>query len=174
MKRKSSKAVDFIEGLHKHITNHPTLRKNTSGKSEVRIQTEIRPIILEYLTKWFANDGVRSPESKAYKSFYWEAEESRNRTSKNTTFTAFSYPDFVIFKPYKIAIEYKQSTNGSTVKQGIGQSVMHTLSGDFDYVYYLFNDQSSDKKIYESVNKRVEKRIINTLWNDFNVVLKTI
>ena len=44
-------------------------------------------------------------------------------------------PDFIIKKPYLIAVEYKQSGNGSLVKQAIGQSMMHAMSKDFDYVF---------------------------------------
>lgn len=50
------------------------------------------------------------------------------------------------------AIEYKQSPNGSTVKHDIGQSIMHTLSEEFDFVYYLFHDESKDKRIENSRN----------------------
>jgi len=52
--------------------------------------------------------------------------------------------------PYLIAVEYKQSPSGSTVKQGIGQSIMHTLCEEFHYVYLLFHDESKDQRVANS------------------------
>jgi len=35
---------------------------------------------------------------------------------------------------------------GPSIKRGIGQSMIHTLCDVFDFVYYLFHDQSPEKK----------------------------
>jgi len=71
-----------------------------------------------------------------------------------------------------VAIEYKQSPNGSTAKRGIGQSIMHTLSGDFDFVYYLFYDESADKRIERSSGDQRELMILDRMWDDFNVMIR--
>jgi hypothetical protein len=175
MKKKSEKLEGFINGLHKHILSDRTLRKKTNGKSELQIQAEIRPIIVDYLKKWYKNTGVVDYEGKAHDSFYWEGQEGRNKDHRAGCFGAFNYPDFIIKRPYNIAIEYKQSPNGSTVKQGIGQSILHTMTGEHDFVYFLFRDQSDDHKITESVKEDgVEKKIMDTLWENFNVRLVVI
>ncbi len=44
MRKKSKKAADFVSGLHDFIISDSQFRKRTSGKSEVQIQTEIRPL----------------------------------------------------------------------------------------------------------------------------------
>jgi hypothetical protein len=75
-------------------------------------------------------------------------------------------------KPYLLAIEYKQGTTGSLVKQAIGQSLMHTLSGDFHYVYVLFHDENKDKRIEKSVANEVETKVLDKVWKDFNVLVK--
>ncbi len=113
--------------------------------SGIRIQTELRPLIIRYLEEHFASQGYKDAVKKANGSFYWESQEGKYVKGRRKTFGARNYPDFIITDPYLIAIEYKQNENGSTVKQGIGQSIMHTLTGDFDYVYYLFHDQNGDK-----------------------------
>ncbi len=46
MRKKTAKVDAFIEGLHQFIINHPQFRKQSKQKSEVRIQTEIRPVII--------------------------------------------------------------------------------------------------------------------------------
>jgi len=183
MKKKSEKLEGFIHGLHKHITGNRQFRKNTNGKSEVQIQTEIRPLIVDYLKEWFKAEGVVDFEGKAHDSFYWEGQEGRNKDKRQGAFGAFNYPDFIIKRPYNIAIEYKQSPNGSIVKHGIGQSMLHTMTGEHDFVYFLFRDQSENLRVCESVKCKSEEdkeknkkelEIMDTLWQDFNVRLVVI
>ena len=111
---------------------------------------------------------------KANNSFYWEGQEGKYGQERATTFGARNYPDFIITEPYVIAVEYKQSPYGSTVKQGIGQSLMHTLTEDFHYVYYLFHDENKDKKIENSVTNKNEKAILEKMWSEFNVYIKFV
>jgi hypothetical protein len=60
------------------------------------------------------------------------------------------------------------------VKHGIGQSMMHTLCGDFDFVYYLFHDESKDKRIEASISGETEKTTIERMWREFNVLIKFV
>tara|TARA_B100000959_G_scaffold219838_1_gene232231 strand:+ start:724 stop:1248 length:525 start_codon:yes stop_codon:yes gene_type:complete len=174
MKKKTVKLNKFIEGLHKSIISSPQFRKNISGKSEVQIQTEIRPLIIQYLEYWFREAGYKDYVGKANKSFYWEGQEGKYGGDRAATFGARNYPDFIITEPYLIAVEYKQSLNGSTVKQGIGQSLMHTMTEDFHYVYYLFHDENKDKRIVKSTSKDKERHILNKLCSDFNLFIKIV
>ena len=168
---KTAKLVGFIEGLHEFITESPQFRKCTKDYSEARIQAEIRPLIIRYLEEYFAGEGFVDPIAKANKSFYWEGQEGRYGKERPTTFGSRNYPDFIITDPYLIAIEYKQSPNGSTVKQGVGQSVMHTLAGEFDFVYYLFQDESKGEQIKNSAGNEAEAFILDTLRDRFNVFI---
>jgi len=174
MKKKSSKVAAFIEGLHDYIVTNPQFRKNTKDKSEVQIQAEIRPLIIQYLQSYFKEAGYKDDVAKANKSFYWEGQEGKYGKDRAATFGARNYPDFIITDPYLVAVEYKQSPNGSTVKQGIGQSLMHTMTEDFHYVYYLFHDESKDKKIEKSGENEKEKCILGKMWSDFNVFIRFI
>ena len=174
MKKKTAKVVSFIEGLHDFVINHPQFRHRTTAKSEMEIQTEIRPLIIQYLEKYFAAAGFKDAIAKANKSFYWEGQEGEYGKTRKTTFGARNYPDFIVTDPYLVAIEYKQSPNGSTVKQGIGQSIMHTLSEDFHYVYYLFHDESKDKRIERSIDDNIEKLVLDRMWQDFNVFIRFV
>jgi hypothetical protein len=174
MRKKTKKYVNFIEGLHKYIVNDPQFRKNTLNKSEVEIQAEIRPLIINYLQEYFRKAGYKDFIARAHKSFYWEGQEGKFGKKRAPTFGARNYPDFIITFPYLVAIEYKQSPNGSTVKQGIGQSLMHTVTDDFHYVYILFHDQSKEKKIESSVENEREKAIMKKMWADFNIMLKFV
>jgi len=174
MKKKSSSVVRFIENLHDFIINDPQLRKNTQSKTETQIQAELRPILLHYLEKSFAQAGYKDAVAKANKSFYWEGQEGQYGKERETTFGSRNYPDFIITDPYLIAVEYKKSPSGSTIKQGIGQSIMHTLCEEFHYVYLLFHDENKDRRIEKSICNSREKFIIEKMWNDFNVYISFI
>ena len=174
VRKKTQKAQEFIEGLHGFVTGHPQFRKKTAGKTESQIKTQIRPIIIRYLEEYFEEEGYSDAVGKANKSFCWEGQEGPYGRGRETTFGTRNYPDFIITDPYLVAIEYKQSPNGSVVKHGIGQSIMHTLSDEFDFVYYLFHDESNDKRI-EKLNKNErEAFIIQTMWQDFNVFIRFV
>lgn len=174
MKKKSSKVINFMEELHSYIISSPQFRKNTDGKTETQIQAEIRPLIIQYLEKYFSEAGYKDYVAKANKSFYWEGQEGHYGNERTTTFGTRNYPDFIITNPYIIAIEYKQSKSGSTVKHGIGQSIMHTLCEEFHYVYYLFHDQNKDKRIQKSIKNDRESYILSKIWNDFNILIKFV
>ena len=174
MKKKTAKVDRFIEDLHEFITNHPQFRKQTGEKSEVRIQAEIRPIIIRYLEDYFHEAGYKDSIAKANKSFYWEGQEGRFGKERERIFGTRNYPDFIITAPYLIAIEYKKSPNASLVKQLIGQSIVHTLSDEFDFVYCLFHDESKGKKIKKSVENNPESAIISRMRDEFNLYLRFV
>jgi len=174
MKKKSAKVLEFIEGMHEYIVSNPQFRRDTRTKSETQVQAEIRPLIIRYLEEYFQKTGYKDVVAKANRSFYWEGQEGQYGKGRATTFGSRNYPDYIITDPYLVAIEYKQSSTGSTVKQGIGQSIMHTLSEDFHYVYYLFHDESKDKRIEKSIKNEVESFVIDKMWKDFNVLIKFV
>lgn len=174
MKKKTAKAEGFIEGLHDFVVSDLQFRKNTAGRSEVQIQTEIRPLILRYLENYFVGQGYADGVAKANQAFYWEGQEGSFDKESSSALGSRSYPDFIILMPYKVAIECKQGPNGSLVKQGIGQSIIHTLSGDYDFAYLLFHDQSKDKRIESSTDGEIEQTTMQRMWRDFNVLIKFV
>lgn len=174
MKKKTAKVIRFLDGLHAFIVNSPQFRKHTSERSETQIQAEIRPLIIRYLEEYFKAIGYHDAVAKANQSFYWEGQEGQFGKARATFFGSRNYPDFIITQPYLVAIEYKQSPHGSTVKQGIGQSMMHTLSGDFDFVYYLFHDESKDRRIRRSKDDPVELMILERMWTESNVMIRFV
>lgn len=75
MKVKSKEFIEFVNNLHDYIVKNPQFRKDTSNKSESVIHGEIRPLIVQYLEKYFENKGFKDFTAKANKSFYWEGQE---------------------------------------------------------------------------------------------------
>jgi hypothetical protein len=174
MKAKTKKLREFFYNLHQSIVNNPNLSKNIKNKPEKEIQGEVRFLIINYLKNYYREIGYKDWEARANKSFYWEGQDGKYGKERQPLFSSKNYPDFIITHPYLIAIEYKQSESGSTVKHGIGQSIMHTMSEDFHYVYYLFHDQSKNKKIEHSTKLQKEKTIVEKMWKNFNVFIRFI
>lgn len=172
MRKKSAEAIEFINSLHNFLVRDLQFRDDTTKKTEAEIQSELRPVIVRYLENYFTKRGHKTPQAKAHASFYWEGQEGSYRGKRTKVFGSRQYPDFIITAPYRLAIEYKQGPNGSLVKHGIAQSIMHTLSGDFDFVYLLFHDESKQKVIEASVDGDVEKLTIERMRNDFNVFIR--
>lgn len=51
---------------------------------------------------------------------------------------------------------------------------MPTLCEEFHYVYFLFHDESGDKRVWESVGNKTEQFVIGKLWNEFNVFIRFV
>lgn len=75
MKKKSAKLTKFMEDLHSFIVSNPQFRKKTNEKNEAQIQTEIRPLLIQFLVQYFEEAGYQDSVAKANKSFYWEGQE---------------------------------------------------------------------------------------------------
>lgn len=173
MKRKTEQARQFMESLHKTITTDPRLPKKIKDRSEKEIQKDVYYITLDYLVSYFRASGLDDEKSKtkAREALYWEGQDGHSKKERPVVFGARNYPDLLIREPYLVAIEYAQSDSGSVVKRGMGQSIMHTLCGEYDFVYYLFHDKSDDLRIRKSIHGVIEKEIKDRAWEDFNVFM---
>ena len=52
--------------------------------------------------------------------------------------------------------------------------MIYTLCEEFHYVYYLFHDETKDKRIEDSIQNDRESFIIDKMWTDFNVLIKFV
>jgi hypothetical protein len=89
--------------------------RDTKTKPEKAIQTEIRPLIVRFLEKFFSNAGYNDRSAKANKVFTGRARKGEFGKDRATVFGSRNYPDFMIPELYLVAIEYAQSLNGSGI-----------------------------------------------------------
>jgi hypothetical protein len=174
MKKKTPKLLHFIEGLHEFIEMRSHLLNKAVISSKLGFQDIIGRLIGEYLEQYFLKDGYKNVITKANEALNWEGKESEDDDSQSPVFGEITYPDFVIDDPYLIAVVYKEGDNVYELKQGIAESLIYTLSGDFDFVYFLFHDQTQDKKIERSVDYKLESFIVAEMWDHHNVCIKII
>ena len=73
--KKTKKLRKFLDELCAFLEKHPQFRKVTSKKSKQAVQTEIRPIIISFLEKYFREGGYLDYVAKANNGFYWKGQE---------------------------------------------------------------------------------------------------
>ncbi len=106
---------------------------------------------------------------KAKDALLWEGDVKTNVS--HVRFLGVQHrPDFVVeIGELKIAVEVKRGEKGSAIREGIGQSLVYSCSGKFQFVVYLFVDTSKDKRLRNSLQQSADAAFIESLWNEFNV-----
>eukprot|EP01047_Picozoa_sp_COSAG01_P001864 COSAG01_NODE_46_length_32080_cov_716.589319_13_plen_178_part_00 len=169
-KKKTGKLLSFMDDLQAFTSAHPEAKKlKLKRLNETHLQIAFRSILIDFLERYFRQNGYQKSNDKAHQELYWEGNRESLPGTAQKVFAARNYPDYVIKSPYRIAIEYKQGEYGSLVKQGIGQAVLHTVSGEYDFAVVLFHDKSKRKKIKRSAKQSTEQRITAQLRTEFNV-----
>lgn len=103
--KKTKQLENFVSGLERHIKNHLHLPRNTHGKRKSSIQGQLFSVFVEYLEIYYQAKGFVNYREKAASSFYWEGQHNKdNRRSPQEFFASRNYPDFIIQRPYSIAI----------------------------------------------------------------------
>jgi len=169
--KKSEKREQFINNIIKEVISHERFEPNVKRKSN---ETDTQLALFQRLEKKtltpiiqdFLDCSQAHAEKIVLDNFKWEGD-------KNTTvnhFTRFGTqhrPDATLeINNLSIAIEIKQGQKGSAIRSGLGQCVLY--SSIYDFIIYVFVDQTVGSDITNTVQGDAEKKIIEQLWNDFN------
>jgi len=168
--KKRIKLVDSIVKLmKKHEIFSETVSRQRDTEKQIqkalflRLQDEMPKKIREILK--FSKDKANSVVKNG---FFWE--QNINTTVNNFSFFATNHrPDSVltIKDELRIAIEIKKGDSGSALRSGVGQALVY--STQFDFVIYLFVDTSAGKDIKSSFTGKKEKKLIDSLWGNYNI-----
>jgi len=71
-----------------------------------------------------------------------------------------------------IAIEIKKGDTGTDVRSGLGQCLVYQTK--YSFTLFLFIDTSSDKRILNSIKSDKEMGLINSLWDNYNVMFNIV
>jgi len=171
--KKRNKIVDSIVKALKSDDIFSTI--NYRNLSESRIKQSMYPYLVRELTRLYkglSNISDETAEKKAKKSLLWES--NVNTTINNSYFMGTNHrPDFVVnVEGLKIAIEVKRGDDGTSIREGIGQTLVY--SNIYDFTIYLFVDITKDKKILNSIGGETESKFIKNLWDDHNVKFEVV
>ena len=128
--------------------------------------------LLKTLSKHYKEKNIKSYKLQAENSLIWEG--NKKTTLHNITcFNCQHRPDMEVnVDGLKIAIEIKKGNRGSDIRQGIGQCIIYHTN--YDFIVFVFVDTSKDKKIVNSMTSKKEMNLCNSLWNNYNIMFKTV
>jgi len=171
-KKKTRKAVAIIEGIVTALKSdriYCTL--DYKHKNEAEIKIFMHNVLLDGLKKIYKQMQPNLREStmqkKAKRSLVWESDVKA--TINNIIFLGTQHrPDFLVdIYGLRIGVEIKRGDDGSSIREGIGQSMVY--STEYDFVIYLFIDITSDKKIVRGYNGQTEKYLVDSMWENYNI-----
>lgn len=176
---KSMKRIEIVQKLMEQLKTPEVFKvANYKSQSEDKIKTQQYPHILNEVSKLYQDYHGMKPDNakkKAKLTLLWEG--NKNTTVNNTLFLGtFHRPDLVLEfeEGLRIAIEIKRGETGAAIREGVGQAVIYTSSGAYDFTVLLFIDTSKEGKIVHSINGEHEKKFIEKIWLDNNVLFGVI
>ena len=144
------------------------------NQSEDKIKQFIYRPLLEKVSEIEQESGVskKTADKKARKNLLWEG-NMKTTVNNVVLFGTQHRPDMVLnIAGVSIAIEIKRGEIGSSIREGVGQSVVY--AENYDFCVYLYIDTSKEKKILNSVKGDKEQRVIGQLWNNHNVMFGVV
>lgn len=171
---KSTKRTKLLEDIIEVMKTHEIFSDNVKRKDdEVTIQKALflRLEKGKLLSNILLENNITTTKEKAdmiaLKNFSYE--QDINTTVKQfCIFGTQHRPDAVLdLGDFRIAIEVKKGNNGSSIRSGLGQSLLY--SHQYDFTIYFFVDTTQGLDIKSSVQGSKEQEIINQLWDSYNV-----
>jgi len=168
---KSKKRISLLDMVSEAMTHNDIFHTiNYRNKNEDSIKQFIYPHLVDALAERMVEEkGISKDKAKEVvkKNLKWEG--NVNTTVSHVLFMGTqNRPDMVLESDgLKIAIEFKKGDKGSSLRSGVGQSMVYATH--YDFVIYLFIDTSNDKRIVNSIGGTNESAFIDTLWDNYNI-----
>ena len=168
---KSKKRIELLDVIVSGITGDEIFETiNYKKQSEDKIKQFVYPNLLNEMTSYISNKKGFSSElarEKAKTTIKWEGD--KKTTIRNMQFMGTgNRPDMTLdIDGIKVAIEFKRGKNGSSLRDGFGQSMIYSTV--YDFVIYLFIDTSEDCKILNGSTSIMEEQFLENLWDNFNI-----
>jgi len=168
---KSKKRLKLLNVIEEGITSHEIFETiDYKNQSEDKIKQFIYPTLINRLSNWITESKGFEPglaRKNAKTMVKWEG--NVKTTVKNIHFMGTSNrPDMTVeANGVRVAIEFKKGYNGSSLRDGFGQSIIYSTA--YDFVIYMFIDISDEKKIVNGATSVVEQAFLEKLWDNFNI-----
>jgi hypothetical protein len=178
--RKSATRVSVVDQvlatlMHESIYRTLDYRNKSEAYLKQYMHQPLQRAMLDICRRLQPDCSERTLARKAGEALFWEGDTTT--TVNHVRFLGVQHrPDFVVkLAGIRIAVEVKRGESGSSVREGIGQSMAYAGCGDFDFVVYLFIDTSRDKKILGSLeHSESALSFIDSLWESYNVRFSVI
>jgi len=174
---KSTNRLNILNSIMKILKSDKIYKViNYRQQGEDKIKQFIYPYLLEEVIKLYQDRFSISEaraEKRVRKDLKWEG--NVDTTVENRLFLGtYHRPDMTIDfgNNMTIAIEIKRGKKGSSIREGIGQSIVYSTL--FDFVVYLYIDTSKEKRIRNAHTSGREKELLVSLWENYNIVFEVI
>lgn len=172
--RKSQRRRAILEGILEALKNDEVFdRLKYKNKTESELQNRMATSLNRKVSTLFQEYKGYNPERAVSEArVRFACEEDPITTVKNFMFMGVQHrPDFTIdLDDFTIAVEIKKGSSGQSVRECIGQSVVYNTN--FDFTVTLYVDTSADDRIKNAFNGEREKELLESLWNNHNVLLE--
>ncbi len=173
--KKSKKRINTLHRIMKALKSPEIYGViNYEQQNEDMIKQYLHQPLLEAVKDILIDRGIvlKNVVRTAKDCLLWES--NRTQTLHNIKMFGVGHrPDFVVkFNDMDIAIEIKRGSTGSSIREGIGQSIVYSQM--YDFVVYLYIDTSKNKVILNSMNNKIESNIVNGLWSQSNVMFDVV
>lgn len=146
---------------------------NKNDKDSLTWDTKARHDIGSYIKEQFIQKfGSRLFNEKPEDYFGYEGQN--NRLERIKVFSSGCYPDMYFLKPIKIAIELDHGKKGSNLKNALTKAGFEKLSKDWNRVFVIFFDESSNSRIKESLNEEPTKDALKFYREQLNTEVMII
>lgn len=175
---KSVRRIDIVKRVMETLKTPEVFKTiNYKNVNESKIIHCQYPYLLKEVERLYEEHKNYLPETakeRAKKNLLWES--NVNTIIHQVTFLGVQHrPDLVLQfeEGLKIAIEIKRGDDGKSVRDGLGQSITYIAAG-FDFAVLLMIDISKESKILHSLKGEQEKRFIEKLWFENNILFDII
>lgn len=174
--KKSQKRTMIVERVLNALKNDDIFnRLKYKQKSETELQNRMAIYLQKEVQRLYEDVKGYVPETALKRARTdFASEEDPKTTVNNFVLMGVQHrPDFTIdFDGLSIAVEIKKGDSGQSVREGIGQSIVY--SSNFSFVVYLFVDCSKDNRVKNSMNGDRERKLKESLWENYNVLFDVV
>ena len=175
--KKTAARMKIIEGIVSSLSSSEVFNTvDKEGWKENKIATHLHNFLRKGMENIFQElhpgQSEKGIAKRVEKAVLWEG--AHNKTiSANKIFGSRHYPDFAVhIKDLKIAVELKSGEGGSSLRGGIGQSLIYSM--DYDFVIYILVDSSKDRTAKNNSTGKRESYLIQSLWEQYNIWLEIV
>jgi hypothetical protein len=170
--RKTARRIRIIDGVMDALMSQSVFGIIGNGRNEAAVAHKMHSEIVKSLTSLHRELDTNAPEAlvekRARECLLWEGDI--NTTINHIQFLGAQHrPDFIVqIDEIRIAIELKRGSDGSCVRNALGQCIVY--ASQFDFSCCVIVDTTRDKKLSRAYGEgTTEALMLDRLWDQFNI-----
>ena len=175
---RSTKRINLINAIIETMLKHEIFsdivsrKKDTESQIQKALFLRLQKKLPEILTNVYGLSLKRASQI-TQAGFMWEQKLS-TVVSHFDFFATKHRPDSIleIANDMRIAIEIKKGSTGSSIRAGIGQSLVYATQ--FNFVIYFFVDITPGLDIKNSMTAKREANLMQSLWDNYNIKFQVV